>query len=95
MLIYQNEAEHAQLSAVAVAMADGPLAGLVLLDQPEMQQALSRYHLFHAARTDLLQRAGRLREASSAYREALTLCQNEHDRIYLHRRLTEVSEAAS
>jgi RNA polymerase sigma-70 factor (ECF subfamily) len=81
--------------AVAVAMADGPLAGLVLLDRPEMLQALSRYHLFHAARADLLQRAGRLTEASSAYREALTLCQNEHDRVYLHRRLTEVAGGAS
>jgi RNA polymerase sigma-70 factor (ECF subfamily) len=81
--------------AVAVAMADGPLAGLVLLDRPEMQQALARYHLFHAARADLLQRAGRLTEASSAYRAALTLCRNEHDRIYLHRRLTAVAEGAS
>jgi len=77
--------------AVAVAMADGPLAGLVLLDQPEMRQALSSYHLFHAARADLLQRAGRLTEASSAYEEALALCHNEHDRVYLQRRLTEVS----
>lgn len=81
--------------AVAVAMADGPLAGLVLLDQSEMQQALSSYHLFHAARADLLQRAGKLKEASRAYQEALTLCQNEHDRIYLHRCLTEVSEGTS
>ena len=81
--------------AVAVAMADGPLAGLALLDQPEMQQALSNYHLFHAARADLLQRAGRLAEASSAYGEALILCQNEHDRVYLHRRLTEVAAEAS
>ena len=78
--------------AVAVAMADGPLAGLVLLDRPEIQQALASYHLFHAARADLLQRAGRLTEASSAYREALTLCQNEHDRVYLYRRLAEVAE---
>jgi RNA polymerase sigma-70 factor, ECF subfamily len=81
--------------AVAVAMADGPQAGLVLLERPEMQQALARYHLFHAARADLLQRAGRLTEASSAYRVALTLCQNEYDRIYLDRRLTEVAEGAS
>src|SRR5215831_12596369 len=81
--------------AVAVAMADGPLAGLVLLDRPEMLRALSMYHLFHAARADLLQRVGRLTEASSAYREALTLCQNEHDRVYLHRRLTEVAGGAS
>src|SRR5215471_12324519 len=78
--------------AVAVAMADGPLAGLVLLDQPEMQQALSSYHLFHAARADLLQRAGRLAEASSAYGQAFRLCQNERDRVYLSRRLTEVAE---
>jgi RNA polymerase sigma-70 factor (ECF subfamily) len=81
--------------AVAVAMADGPLAGLVLLDRPEMQQVLARYHLFHAARADLLQRAGRLTEARSAYREALTLCQNEHDRIYLHQRLAEEAGGAS
>jgi RNA polymerase sigma-70 factor (ECF subfamily) len=81
--------------AVAVAMADGPLAGLVLLDRPEMLRALSMYHLFHAARADLLQQVGRLTEASSAYREALTLCQNEHDRVYLHRRLTEVAGGAS
>ena len=80
--------------AVAVAMADGPLAGLVLLDRPEMLQALSSYHLFHAARADLLQRAGRLTEARSAYRAALTLCQNEHDRVYLHRRLAEVAGGA-
>ena len=78
--------------AVAVAMADGPLAGLVLLDQPQMQEALARYHLFHAARADLLQRAGRLTEASSAYREAIALCQNEHDRVFLHRRLAELAE---
>src|SRR5438270_9205074 len=80
---------------VAVAMADGPLAGLVLLDRSEMQQALSDYHLFHAARADLLRRAGRLTEASSAYRQALSLCQNERERAYLHRRLAEVSQGAS
>jgi RNA polymerase sigma-70 factor (ECF subfamily) len=80
---------------VAVAMADGPLAGLALLDRPEMQQALSDYHLFHAARADLLRRAGRLTEASSAYRQALSLCQNEPERAYLHRRLAEVSQGAS
>jgi RNA polymerase sigma-70 factor (ECF subfamily) len=78
--------------SVAVAMADGPLAGLALLDRSEMQHALAGYHLFHAVRADLLQRAGRLTEASSAYKQALTLCQNEHDRAYLHRRLAEVGE---
>jgi len=78
--------------AVAIAMADGPLAGLVLLDQSEMEQALADYHLFHAARADLLQRAGKLTEAGNAYRQALRLCQNERDRIYLSRRLAEVSQ---
>jgi RNA polymerase sigma-70 factor (ECF subfamily) len=78
--------------AVAVAMAEGPLAGLVLLDQPEMEQAFADYHLFHAARADLLQRAGKLTEAGSAYRQALRLCQNERDRVYLSRRLAEVSQ---
>jgi RNA polymerase sigma-70 factor (ECF subfamily) len=78
--------------AVAIAMADGPLAGLVLLDRPEMEQALADYHLFHAARADLLQRAGKPTEAGSAYRQALRLCQNERDRVYLSRRLAEVSQ---
>lgn len=77
---------------VAVAMADGPLAGLALLDRPEMQQALSDYHLFHAARADLLRRAGRLTEASNTYKQALSLCQNERERAFLHRRLAEVSQ---
>jgi RNA polymerase sigma-70 factor (ECF subfamily) len=79
---------------VAVAMADGPLAGLVLLDRPEMLQALADYHLFHAARADLLRRAGRLTEAGDAYRQALGLCQNESERAFLSRRLTEVSQGA-
>ena len=80
---------------VAVAMADGPLAGLVLLDRPEMLQALADYHLFHAARADLLRRVGRLTEAGDAYRQALGLCQNESERAFLSRRLTEVSQGAS
>jgi RNA polymerase sigma-70 factor, ECF subfamily len=78
--------------AVAIAMADGPLHGLKLLDQPEMEQALSSYHLFHAARADLLRRAGHLYEARSAYTRAISLCQNERERSFLQRRLTEVSQ---
>jgi len=78
--------------AVAVAMADGPLRGLALLDRPELGKALSEYYLFHAARADLLRRAGRLSESSSAYKWALDLCQNERERAFLKRRLTEISE---
>jgi RNA polymerase sigma-70 factor (ECF subfamily) len=78
--------------AVAVAMADGPLRGLALLDRPELGKALSDYYLFHAARADLLRRAGRLSESSSAYAWALGLCHNERERAFLKRRLTEISE---
>ena len=76
--------------AVAVAMAENPLAGLTLLDRPGLGQALDEYYLFHAARADLLRRAGRLREASSAYAQALDLCHNERERAFLSRRLAEV-----
>jgi RNA polymerase sigma-70 factor (ECF subfamily) len=77
--------------AVAVAMADGPLRGLALLNSAELEQALHDYYLFHAARADLLRRAGRLDEASVAYVRALDLCQNERERAFLRRRLVEVS----
>ena len=80
--------------AVAVAMADGPLRGLALLNQPELEKALHDYYLFHAARADLLRRAGRLNEASVAYIQALDLCQNERERAFLRRRLAEVSSPA-
>ncbi len=78
--------------AVAVAMADGPLQGLALLDRPELRKALNEYYLFHAARADLLRRAGRPSEASSAYEQALGLCHNERERAFLNRRLVEVSQ---
>jgi RNA polymerase sigma-70 factor (ECF subfamily) len=77
--------------AVAVAMADGPLRGLTLLDRLELRKALSEYYLFHSARADLLRRAGRLAEASTAYAQALDLCLNEKERAFLKRRLIEVS----
>src|SRR5215469_8199102 len=79
--------------AVALAMADGPLQGLKLLDQPILKQELSDYYLFHAARADLLRRVGRMGDAREAYTLALNLCQNERERAFLRRRLLEVSEA--
>ena len=78
--------------AVALAMADGPLKGLKLLDQPVLKQQLSDYYLFHAARADLLRRVGRLNDAGDAYTLALNLCQNERERAFLMRRLVEVSQ---
>ena len=70
--------------AVAVAMADGPDAGLRLLDP--LADDLDRYHHFHAARADLLRRAGREPEAADAYDQALALVGNDAERRYLERR---------
>jgi RNA polymerase sigma-70 factor (ECF subfamily) len=78
---------------VAVAMADGPQTGLALLDQSELEQVLADYHLYHATRADLLRRAGRLVEASQAYWQALTLCQNKQEQTFLQRRLAEIAKA--
>jgi RNA polymerase sigma-70 factor (ECF subfamily) len=73
--------------AVAVAMADGPERGLALMrDLP-----LDEYHLYHAARADLLRRLERVDEAAAAYRRALELAQTEPERRFLSRRLAEIS----
>jgi RNA polymerase sigma-70 factor, ECF subfamily len=75
---------------VAIAMRDGPEAGLELLDALAADERLRGYHLLPAARADLLRRLGRRAEAAAAYREALTLVGNEPERAYLTRRLAEV-----
>ena len=79
--------------AVAVAMAYGPLRGLALLDELGEQGALDRYHLFHAARADLLRRAGWLEAAQRAYEAALALSENRVERAFLEKRLAEVTRA--
>jgi RNA polymerase sigma-70 factor (ECF subfamily) len=76
--------------AVAVAMRDGPAAGLELLDALAADERLRGYHLLPAARADLLRRLGRRAAAAAAYREALSLVGNEPERAYLTRRLAEV-----
>lgn len=78
--------------AVAIAMADGPLQGLKLLERSTLEKELSDYYLFYAARADLLRRAGRMRDARDAYTLALNLCHNERERAFLRRRLAEVSQ---
>ncbi len=78
--------------AVAVAMRDGPEAGLALVEP--LRAELSGYHLFHAARGDLLRRAGRAAEAADAYRQALAHAQQEPERRFLARRLAELASAA-
>jgi RNA polymerase sigma-70 factor, ECF subfamily len=76
--------------AVAVAMRDGPAAGLELLDALAADERLRGYHLLPAARADLLRRLGRAAEAAVAYEEALALVGNAAERAYLARRLKEV-----
>ncbi|HEY7596862.1 MAG TPA: DUF6596 domain-containing protein [Actinophytocola sp.] len=71
--------------AVAVAMADGPAAGLELVERIE---GIERYHLLHATRADLLHRLGRPGEAAAAYRRAHELAANPADRRFLAGRLT-------
>jgi RNA polymerase sigma-70 factor, ECF subfamily len=77
--------------AVAVAMADGPEAGLVLVDELERECALSDYYLLPATRADLLRRLGRGEQARVAYERALELAPTDAERRYLGRRISEVS----
>ncbi|MGW5741501.1 RNA polymerase sigma factor [Amycolatopsis sp. NPDC003861] len=76
--------------AVAVAMRDGPEAGLALLEGLAGEPRLRGYSPFPAARGDLLSRLGRAEEAASAYREALKLAGTEPERAHLRGRLAEV-----
>ena len=76
--------------AVAVAMAEGPLLGLALIDALDEAGELRAYHLLHAARADLLRRARRFDEAARAYRAAIERVANQAERLYLERRLREV-----
>ncbi|MDR4479553.1 MAG: RNA polymerase sigma factor [Nitrospira sp.] len=75
--------------AVAVAMRDGPVEGLALVDAILLRGELVTYHLAHAARADLCRRLGRTAEARSSYERALSLTQLEPERRFLQRRLRE------
>jgi RNA polymerase sigma-70 factor (ECF subfamily) len=81
--------------AVAIGMAQGPLAGLMVLDQLRLESALDEYHWFHAARADLLRRAGYHAEAQAAYARALVLCQNQAERRFLTRRVADLATHAA
>jgi RNA polymerase sigma-70 factor (ECF subfamily) len=80
--------------AVAVAMRDGPAAGLPLVDGLIAAGRLERYHLAHAARADLCRRLGRTVEAAASYRRAAELAQQEPERRFLARRLAELERGA-
>jgi RNA polymerase sigma-70 factor (ECF subfamily) len=77
--------------AVAVAMAEGPEAGLAIVAALESSGDLAGYHLLPATKADLLRRLERRDEAACAYGEALDLTTSESERRYLTRRLSEVS----
>ena len=78
--------------AVAVAMRDGPSAGLALIDAILGRGDLSDYHLAHAARADLCRRLGRGAEARASYERALSLTVQEPERRFLERRLAELPD---
>jgi RNA polymerase sigma-70 factor, ECF subfamily len=78
--------------AVAVAMRDGPEAGLALIDAILARGELSDYHLAHAARADLCRRLGRTAQARASYKRALALARQEPERRFLERRLAELRD---
>jgi RNA polymerase sigma-70 factor, ECF subfamily len=78
--------------AVAVAMRDGPLAGLALIDAILARGDLADYHLAHSARAELCRRSGRTAEARTSYERALGLTKQEPEQRFLERRLRELPE---
>jgi RNA polymerase sigma-70 factor, ECF subfamily len=76
--------------AVAVAMRDGPAAGLALIDALLAAGALAEYHPAHSARAELCRRLGRTADARASYERALALARQEPQRRFLERRLREL-----
>jgi RNA polymerase sigma-70 factor, ECF subfamily len=76
--------------AVAIAMSQGLEPGLAKIEQVGAAGELEQYHLFHAARADILRRLNRKGEAAAAYREALRLATNKVEQEYLKRRLNQI-----
>jgi RNA polymerase sigma factor (sigma-70 family) len=81
--------------AVAVGMAEGPEAGLAIMDQLAHEPALKGYHLLQSVRGDLLYKLARFEEARSAFEEAATLAGNQRERDLLRRRAAEAAARSS
>ncbi|HEX2209137.1 MAG TPA: RNA polymerase sigma factor [Longimicrobium sp.] len=79
--------------AAAIAMRDGPAAGLALMDALLARGELADYHLAHSARADLLRRLGRTAGAREAYARALSLARQEPERRFIERRMGEMGSA--
>jgi RNA polymerase sigma-70 factor, ECF subfamily len=91
VLLYLEPSPVVELNrAVAVAMRDGPDAGLILIDAIHARGDLLDYHLAHAARADLCRRLGRTAETRASYQRALDLARQEPERRFLERRLAEL-----
>jgi RNA polymerase sigma-70 factor (ECF subfamily) len=76
--------------AVAIAMSEGLEEGLLRIDRVGESGALEQYHLYHAARADILRRMGRQKEAARAYHDALRLATNKVEQDYLRGRLSQL-----
>ena len=76
--------------AVAVAMRDGPAAGLELVDAILTRGDLADYHLAHATRADFCRRLGKTADARHSYQQALKLARQEPERRFLAGRLAEL-----
>jgi RNA polymerase sigma-70 factor (ECF subfamily) len=91
VLLRESPSPVVQLNrAVAVAMCDGPLAGLTLIDDILAQGLLEDYYLAHSARADLCRRLGKTAQARASYEKALSLARPEPARRFLTRRLNEL-----
>jgi RNA polymerase sigma-70 factor (ECF subfamily) len=76
--------------AVAVAMRDGPAAGLELVEAILGRGDLDDYHLAHSVRADLYRRLGKIADARASYHQALSLVRQDPERRFLRRRLSEL-----
>jgi RNA polymerase sigma-70 factor, ECF subfamily len=76
--------------AVAIAMHDGPEAGLAHIDAVLEHDELANYYLAHSARADMYRRLGRTAEALSSYEKALALTQQEPERQFLQERIRQL-----
>ena len=91
LLRYEPNPVHEANRAIAVAMAEGPAAGLVILDAVAHDPHLDRWPTLHVARADLLNRLGRHDDAVTAYRTALQLDPSPAERTFIHRRIQRLS----
>jgi predicted RNA polymerase sigma factor len=80
--------------AVAIGMAEGPQAGLAIVDRLMHEPTLKSYHLLPSVRGDLLRKLGRCEEARAAFEAAAVLAGNKRERDLLQRRAAEAADAA-